>query len=421
MKPKLAIVGSGISGLACAYYLQNDFDITIFEKENYLGGHTNTIEIEWKDTIIPVDTGFIVFNLNTYPNLVKFFKELEVYYIPSNMSFSVWNQKENLYYAGTNVNTLFAQRKNILNVKFYKLILEILRFNRLVNHLYDKEIPENQTIKDFLNSYSFHKIFYENYLIPMCSAIWSTDQIKILDFPLLTLVKFFYNHGLASVNGHYQWYTVKNGSYNYIKKIIKKSNINYFLNEPVIEIERFYDKNKVWLKTPQRKEIFDFLILATHAPTSQKILKDITKKEKEILNKFSYQKNIAILHWDSSVMCTNKKIWSSWNYKIGKDNKTSTTYYMKKLQPWIKDDIFVSVNEFESIKEEKILKVIEYEHPVFDIEAIKFQKKLQELNENGLVYFCGAYFRYGFHEDGILSSLDVIEKIKNKLKVGNYI
>ncbi|MCX7809618.1 MAG: FAD-dependent oxidoreductase [Leptospiraceae bacterium] len=415
MKPKIAIIGSGISGIACAYYLSKDFDITLFEKENYLGGHTNTIEILRDNKIIPVDTGFIVFNLHTYPNLLNFFNELEVEFIESNMSFSVWNQNKSLYYAGTNINTIFAQRKNFFNIRFYKLLKEILRFNKFIHIYYNKEISYSISINDFLKEYKFDNFFSENYLIPMCSAIWSTDPQKILDFPLKTLVHFFKNHGLASVNGHYQWYTVKNGSYNYIKKVLKKSSFKYYLNEPVLEVIRNKEKNNITILTKNRKQEFDFAIIATHSPTALKILKDATKKEKEILSKFHYQKNIAILHEDNNIMCYDKKIWSSWNYKIGKDFKTSTTYYMKKLQPWIDFDLFVSINEYENINNKKIYKIIEYEHPVFDTEAIKYQDRLYELNNNGLVYFCGAYFRYGFHEDGILSSLEVVNKIKNNV------
>jgi predicted NAD/FAD-binding protein len=419
MKKKIAIIGSGISGIASAYYLSKEFEVTIFEKENYLGGHTNTIEIFKENQIIPVDTGFIVFNMHTYPNLLNFFKELEVEYVKSNMSFSVWNQIDNLYYAGTNLNSLFAQRRNILNPKFYQLLMEIFRFNKYINEFYHKEISEEDTIKDFLLEYNFKPIFYKNYLIPMCSAIWSTDPKKILEFPFKSLVIFFKNHGLASINGHYQWYTVNNGSYNYIKKVLKKSPITAYLNEPVIEVTRNYENNQVIVKTTKRKSEYDYVIFATHAPTTLKILKDTSPLEKELLSAFKYQKNIAILHEDRNVLCNDKKIWSAWNYKIGRNNETATVYYMKKLQPWINFDLFVSINEFKNIDPNKIHKIIEYEHPIFDINALKKQNKLTELNNNGKIYFCGAYFRYGFHEDGILSAINVVNKIleNNRIEV----
>lgn len=411
---KIAIVGSGISGLACAYYLSKENEVYLFEKENYLGGHTNTIEVEVNNQIIPVDTGFIVFNLVTYPNLINFFKTLNVKYIESNMSFSVWNQTMNQYYAGTNLSTFFAKRSNFFNIKHYKFLKEIIRFNKLVQHSLDKEEYESKTLGQFLEKNQFSFYFQQNYILPMSSAIWSIPLNQAKEFPLKTLGLFFKNHGLLSLNGHYQWYTVENGSYQYIKKILENSKFQYFLNEPVLEVQRYYEKNSVYLKTTKRKDIFDLVILATHAPTSKKILKDITSKEEEILKNFNYQKNIAILHRDEKVMCKERKVWSSWNYKIGKNNQTSTVYYLKKLQPWIKEDIFVSINEFDKIDSNKTIKVIEYEHPIFDLNAIQNQSKLELLNQNGLVYFCGAYFKYGFHEDGFNSALKVIQSIKQK-------
>lgn len=409
---KIAVVGSGISGLACAYYLSKDHNVFVFEKNNYLGGHTNTLDVELDGAFIPVDTGFIVFNVITYPNLIQFFQELGVEYVPSNMSFSVWNEAIDQYYAGTNLNTIFANRKNLINPKYYHFLYEILRFNKLAKDSYD--IDSNQTLGEFLEQNHFSKYFQENYILPMSSAIWSIPTNLVLEFPFTMLCRFFKNHGLLGVNTHYQWYTVKNGSREYVKKILEKSKFKYYLNEEVQEIYRYREKNKVYIKTNKQKDIFDKVILATHAPTSLKILKDATNLEKRLLSKFNYHKNIAILHFDKNVMCPNTKIWSSWNYKINKDGKTATVYYMKKLQPWIKEDIFVSVNEYDTIDKKKIIKIIEYEHPIFDVEAMKNQKHLDKLNNDDLVYFAGAYFRYGFHEDGFISALNVIKKIKEQ-------
>lgn len=411
---KIAIVGSGISGLACAYYLSKENEVYLFEKENYLGGHTNTIEVEINNQIIPVDTGFIVFNLVTYPNLIRFFDELNISYIESNMSFSVWNRIMNQYYAGTNLSTFFAKRSNFLKIKHYKFLKEIIRFNRLVQKTLNNGEYEIQTLGQFLEKKDFSYYFQENYILPMSSSIWSIPLNQAKEFPLKTLALFFKNHGLLSLNGHYQWYTVENGSYQYIKKIIENSKFQYFLGEPVLEVQRFYEKNSVFLRTTKRKDVFDLVILATHAPTSRKILKDITEEEDKILRNFNYHKNTAILHTDHKVMCPEKKIWSSWNYKIGENNQTATIYYLTKLQRWIREDIFVSINEFDKLDSNKIIKVIEYEHPIFDLNAIQNQSKLESLNHNGLVYFCGAYFKYGFHEDGFNSALKVIQLIKQK-------
>lgn len=410
---KIAIVGSGISGLACAYYLSKDNEVHLFEKNDYLGGHTNTIEVNMGNEIIPVDTGFIVFNKVNYPNLISFFDELNVEFLKSNMSFSVWNQKLNQYYAGNNFNTFFARRSNFFNSIHYKFLLEIIRFNKLIiKDLESKDVF--LTLGEFLDANFFSEYFQENYILPMSSAIWSIPMSEVKQFPVKTLGRFFLNHGLLSLNGHYQWYTVKNGSYQYIKKILQTSNFCYYLNEPVLEVYRFIEKGKVFLKTKKTQDVFDVVILATHAPTARRILKDITPMENSILRNFNYHPNVAILHTDEKIMCPERRVWSSWNYKIGVDGKTTTTYYMTKLQPWINKNIFVSINEYEQIDKSKIIKYIEYEHPIFDVNSIKAQEHLEKLNNNGLVYFCGAYFNYGFHEDGLMSALKVINKINEK-------
>ncbi len=411
---KIAIVGSGISGLTCAYYLSRDHEVHLFEKENHLGGHTNTIEVEIDNEIIPVDAGFILFNLVNYPNLMNFFDELNVEITKSNMSFSVWNQKLNQYYAGTHINTFFAKRSNFFNSIHYKFLLEIIRFNKLLSKTLQHE-DDYISLGEFLDSNFFSEYFQENYILPMSSAIWSIPMSQVKQFPLKALGKFFSNHGLLSFNGHYQWYTVKNGSYQYIKKILQESKFRYYLNEPVIEVVRLIDKNKVYVKTTKSQDFFDIVILATHAPTSRKILKNITPQEESILRNFKYHPNVAILHTDDKIMCPEKRIWSSWNYKIGKNGQTSVTYYMRELQPWIKKNIFVSINEFEKLDKSKIIKYIEYEHPIIDAKYMIALKDLDTLNNNHLVYFCGAYFNYGFHEDGLNSALKVINKINLRL------
>lgn len=414
---EIAIIGSGISGLGAAYYLSRDFRVTIFEKEDYIGGHTNTVEVERNGKVYPVDTGFIVFNYVTYPNLIRLFQELEVEAVPSSMSFSLWNQKDNLYFSFRNLNTLFAQRKNIWSPRFWKLIKEILRFNSIAHSLSLESVSYSYTLEDLLKDYRFDEVFIENFILPMSSAIWSTEYNKILDFPARTLLQFFNNHGLSSVNGQHQWYTVKNGSYNYVKKILARDNITYHTKDPAVYVERRHELNKVFVKTKYHEGMYDYVILATHAPTTLNLLRDATAEERTILGSFRYQENLAILHTDESVMCPDRKIWSSWNYKIGTGRKTSTVYFMQNLQPWLPFPVFVSINEFQNIEESKIIKTITYEHPVFDEKAIRNQENLQKLNNDGPVYFCGAYFRYGFHEDGLISALEVVKKIQEKENV----
>ncbi|WP_372371101.1 NAD(P)/FAD-dependent oxidoreductase [Candidatus Uabimicrobium sp. HlEnr_7] len=412
---KLAIIGSGISGIASAYYLRNNYNITIFEKENYLGGHTNTVTIKENGKEYNIDTGFIVYNEVTYPNLTKLFSELEVETQASNMSFSLHNLKTNLQFCGAGLPGIFAQKSNAFRFEYWRFILQIMRFFKTsVSDLQNNNV--NMPLGTYLKKRRYNKYFIENYIVPMSSAIWSTSMEKMMEFPARTLIEFFRNHGLLGVDTHHPWRTVANGSSSYIKQICKNISAQIHSNSPVKSVCR--DHNGVVVCTKEHKYKFDKVLLATHADQALHLLKDASQEEKNVLGCFKYQKNKAILHCDSSTMPPIRSIWSAWNYKILPGNSThttTTTYYMNYLQNLkTTRDYFVSINEFMPIDPQKILYETVYEHPLFSMEAINAQKKLQELQNNGQVFFAGSYFGYGFHEDGLRSAVEVSELLARK-------
>lgn len=411
MKKKLAIVGSGISALSCAHYLRDDYDISIFDKNDYLGGHTHTHNLEEAGREFTIDTGFIVFNKETYPNMLKLFAELGVKKQKTDMSFSVYNKKSNLQFAGTNIATVFAQKKNIFSLRYIKFIREILHFFKIANRDYIEVIGSQKTIEDYCKENNLSSFFIENYLAPMSSAVWSTPQKDVRAFPIALLLPFFHNHGLLSASGQFQWYTVAGGSNAYIKKIIKNGNFDIHLSEAVLEVEEI--EGAVKLKTIKAEYDFDFVILASHADDSLRIAKHISEHKKNILSKYTYNKNLAVLHSDENVMPTVKETWSAWNQVIASGGESATVYWMNKLQkPKTSTNFFVSINPVEEIAETKILKQIIYYHPNFTTENFALQSRLQDLNKNTKIFFAGSYFGYGFHEDGLKSGLEVVKILK---------
>lgn len=414
---KVAIVGTGIAGMAAAYLLHKDYDITVFEKNNYVGGHTNTVEVEEEGKKIPIDTGFIVFNKTNYPNLLKLFDRLDVSYKPTNMSFSVQQIQQNLEYNGSGFNGIFGQRKNLLKPSFYRMLGDISRFNRKSLEVLSDSRYDDYSLGDYIVEEKYSSEFKENYLLPMNSAIWSTPPEQSLNFPLVTLVRFFKNHGLLGINSHFQWYTVEGGSQQYKNKLIEPFVEKIRLNSEVKSVRRSSDG--VVLTTRSGKQfIFDKVIMAGHGDQTYKALENPTEKEKELLCKFKYQSNRVVLHTDAAIMPKRKRIWSAWNYRIEKINgswTTSTVYDMNALQKVSdKKDYFLSVNDAGMIDPEKILRAFEYDHPIFDIEAIRAQKALPELNKNGQIYYCGSYFGYGFHEDALSSGIAAAEQLAEK-------
>lgn len=393
---KLAIVGSGISAMTCAHYLKGKYDISIFEKNDYLGGHTHTHRMNG----FTLDTGFIVFNLHTYPNMLKMFEQLGIERRKSDMSFSVHNLRTGLQYSGYKP---FSQKKNILSPRYWKFLLDIRKFFRIGNRDFQKRNPES--IREYCRKNGLSDFFIENYIVPLSSAIWSTPDTN--EFPIGLILPFFYNHGLLSARKLVKWYTVKGGSDTYTRRIAEGLDIH--LNEPVVSVT---EGSSVQLKTARKAYEFDYVILACHSDESLEIAKGLPEAKRELLSKFSYNKNIAVLHTDESVMPSLKQVWSSWNHIIDGE-KASTVYWLNKLQgPKTRTNYFVSINPFQDIRKEKILKSMRYDHPLFTLENFALQKRLQELNENTRIFFAGAYFRYGFHEDGCRSGMEVVRRLK---------
>ena len=401
-KLNIAVIGAGISGLASAYLLSKKHNVDIYEKEHRLGGHARTTMIKEENKEFGVDTGFLVFNHETYPLLTKLFQELNVKIEKSNMSFGFWNKKSNKAYNGESLAGMFFQKKNIFSYSHYKMIFDILKFNKNANADIDSNsLSEDISLEEYLKPYS--KYFIERYLYPMGASIWSTPSNKMNEFPARTFLQFFKNHGLLGVDTQHQWLTVSNGSINYVKKISERISGKVYLNSDILFIER---KGKSVIITFQNGDIkmYDKVVFATHAPDTLKMLIDSTDDEKEILSCFKYKENSALLHNDKNVLYPDKNIYAAWNYKTNGDDKSVTlSYWINILQNLkTKKDYFVSLNEIDEVSNP--IEKIEYEHPQFDNKAIKAQRKRDVINGKNNTYFAGAYWRYGFHEDGLYSA-----------------
>ena len=413
-RPKIAIIGSGISGLSAAYFLCEKYQIKIFEKNNYLGGHSNTVTVDYADKKIAVDTGFIVFNHQTYPNLKAFFELMEVAYEKSNMSFAVKIDEGRIEYAGTNLKSVFAQFKNAFDPQFLRMLYDIVNFNKKAEAILEKPFAANYSLKNLLDDLGVKKYFREFYLLPMSGAIWSCPLQTMLSYPAQSFVRFFKNHGLLTVANQPQWYTVTGGSQEYVKKIAAKIGADSIsLDDEVTSVERLADK--VLVKSKNGEEFFDYILFACHGDQVLSLLKNPTIAENKILSAFKYQPNLAILHRDSSLMPKSKKAWASWVYAKNtksSDQQIAVTYYMNNLQNIDeKYPLFVTLNPSEKIAEDKIFAKFNYQHPVFDSMAVAAQAEISKIQGTDRIYFCGAYQKYGFHEDGISSALAVINQL----------
>jgi len=414
LKPKIAIIGSGISGLSAAYFLSDKFSVKIFEKNYYLGGHANTVDVTYDDKKIAVDCGFIVFNHQTYPNLTPFFELLKVAYEKSDMSFAVKIDDKNLEYAGSNLGTIFAQLKNAFNPRFLRMLFDILRFNKEAKNILNQDFNADYTLKNLLEDLGVKSYFEKYYLLPMSGAIWSCPLETMLAYPAQSFVRFFKNHGLLDISNRPQWFTVSGGSREYVKKIAAKiGEENISLNNSVEAVERF--ANKVLVRSKQGEEFFDYVLFATHGNQVLEILKNPDAQEKAVFSNFKYQENLAVLHRDISLMPKTAKAWASWVYnKNGDESKgdISVTYWMNNLQNIDKNyPLFVTLNPHQKIAADKIFAQFQYQHPIFDSAAVSAQKQIEKLQGANRIYFCGAYQKYGFHEDGIASALKAINKL----------
>ena len=406
---KIAVIGSGIAGLSAAYYLSKKFKVDLFEKDDHFGGHSYTFDITHKNKTIAVDLGFIVFNKLTYPNLINFFKELSVPYEKSNMSFSVSIKDKNIEYGGSGIKAIFADKKNIFNLHFLKMIKEIISFYKTAPSLLKKDI-ENQTLGGYLKNSNLSNYFIEYHIIPMVAAIWSMPFKNAKNLPLKLFLNFFINHGLFKIKNRPQWFTVTNRSRTYVDEVLKNISGQVFKNYKVTKINRNEDNVKIVINDEYFN--YDQVILASHADQSLELIENPTKDELRILEKFKYVSNDAFLHKDQKLMPKNKKAWSSWN-SITKDNKTCVTYWLNKLQNLKCDEnYFLTLNPVIEINKEDIIKKVNFTHPYFNSDTLKLQNDLHLLQGKKRTWYCGSYFGYGFHEDGLKSTINLIEKFK---------
>ena len=407
---KIAIIGTGIAGNVAAYHLREQHDITVYEANAYVGGHTNTHDIDTANGTLPVDTGFIVFNNRTYPNFIKLLDELEVESLDSEMSFSVRRDRPCLEYNGSTLDGLFAQRRNVVRPSFLKMIRDILRFNREAP-LYLEEQRYDVTLGEYLDAGGYGRGFANDYLMPMGAAIWSAEPVMMREMPAHFFIRFFRNHGLLSLDDRPVWRVIKGGSREYVRRLVEGHRDRIRLNCPVSSVERRPDGVIIRAEGCEA-EHFDAVFMACHSDQALSLLSDPTDTESEVLGAIPYQPNIAVLHTDDRMMPKRQRAWASWNYHMaGGDNERVTlTYHMNRLQRLTCDEqYFVTLNSAEMIDPDRIIAEIDYSHPVFTAEGVNAQARQEELNGADRTYFCGAYWRYGFHEDGVVSALSALK------------
>jgi predicted NAD/FAD-binding protein len=410
---RLAIVGSGISGMAAAWFLHRRFDITLFEKEDRLGGHTNTVLLPDGNGEFPMDTGFMVFNHVTYPLLTRLFRELGVETEETDMSFSVQYRPDRLEYNGGNLDLLFVQRRNLLSPRHWRMLLAIDRFNKEAPTAIDDPRWAACTLEEYVRQRGYGDDMLHRYLVPMAGAVWSTPPERMLGFPAVTLLRFWRNHGFLGLNARHQWFTVTGGSRNYASKLTSPFAERIRKGCGVSRVQRRDGMVELTLSDGTRKT-FDKVILASHADQSLALLDDPTELEGRLLREFRYQPNPATIHTDDSVMPRRRRCWASWNYRLERlpegSERATVHYWMNSLQKLPRHtNYFVSLNSEQEIDPSRILRRIPYEHPLFNLGAIRAQAELPSLNTlspDQTTYYAGAWFRYGFHEDGLSSALD---------------
>jgi|TARA_B100001113_G_scaffold28124_1_gene20322 predicted NAD/FAD-binding protein len=406
---KIAIIGSGISGLTSAYLLNRNHDITVFEANDYIGGHTHTHNIKIKDKEYAVDTGFIVYNERTYPNFIKLLDTLGVERQLSTMGFSVKSASEDYEYAGESLNSLFAKRSNIFRLGFLRMLYEMYRFGKKSDST-GLGLDVSITLGTYLRSENYSNEFINYFIIPMGAAIWSTPANKVLDMPAYFFIKFFYNHGMLEIINRPKWWVIKDGSSAYIKKIIKGFESKINLSSPIRTVSRLDNGIEIETANSKKPLMFDAVVFATHSDQALGMLKDPTEKEKDILSSIPYQKNEVLLHTDSSVLPKRKLAWASWNYQLDSNPESPVvlTYNMNILQSLDCDETFcVTLNDHQSVDKSKVLKKITYHHPLFTVKGIEAQKRKLEISGVNNTYYCGAYWHNGFHEDGVASAIEV--------------
>lgn len=413
-RKKIAIIGSGISGLLSGYLLSRRNDVTVFEAESSIGGHTATKVVSTPEGEVAVDTGFIVFNDRTYPNFLKLLARLDVAYQATDMGFSVACQRTGFEYSGTSLNGVFAQRKKLFDKAHWRMLKEIVLFNSVCTQLYtDNSIPEDQTLGEYLNHHGYSEKFINFYILPMVSAIWSSSINIAATMPLVFFIRFFHNHGLLTVTQQPQWYTIKGGSHQYLKPLTESFKENIYTDCPVLSVKR--NAGSVVIDTKlYGEQVFDEVIFACHSDQALKLLSDPTPHEHTTLSAISYQVNDVVLHSDVRLLPRLRRAWASWNYLLlnhGEDNAT-LTYNMNILQKLNSKTIFcVSVNAAGNIDPDEIYGEYQYSHPVFTRESIAAQARWSDISGINHTHFCGAYWCNGFHEDGVVSAIRVAEML----------
>jgi len=406
----IAVIGSGISGLASAWFLSQEHNVTVFEKNAKLGGHTNTVSVDVDGKTLPVDTGFIVFNRPNYPNLSAMLAHLNVDTIETEMSFAASIDNGSLEYSGNNLNTLFAQRRNLLSIAHWKMIRQILRFNKQAKS--DLKTRDNleMSLGDYLTMHGFDERMQSAYLLPMAAAIWSCPVNTMMKFPVGSFLQFFENHGLLNVEDRPQWETIKGGSQTYIDVMLKETKFEFCVDSPVKSIEKGVDGITVELHNGDNS-VFDQVVFASHADQSYSMLSPALQNHFSVMKDFQYQENIAYLHTDLKLMPKRKLAWASWNYLRDTkhaENRVAVTYWMNLLQTIdTPTPLLVTLNPLELPDRDKTFQKIVYEHPVFDKPAMDAQQTIKGLQGDHNIWFCGAYLGYGFHEDGLTSAVNL--------------
>jgi predicted NAD/FAD-binding protein len=415
---RIAIVGTGIAGNTAAYKLRKEHDVTVYEASSYVGGHTNTIDVQVPGRTIAIDTGFIVFNDRTYPNFIELLDEIGQQSQPSVMSFSVSSGDAGLEYNGSGLNALFAQRRNVLRPSFLRMIRDILRFNREAMAILSFE-DVGQTVGEYLLRHGYGPEFANDYLVPMAAAIWSAEPVAIRDMPLNFLVRFFDNHGLLQLKDRPIWRVIRGGSREYVKKLVAGHRDRIRLDTPVRRVIRH--STGVEIVTDRHgSERYDAVFLACHSDQALAMLDSPTPVERDVLGAIRYQDNEAVLHTDASVLPKRRRAWAAWNYHIPsvQHRRVAVTYNMNMLQGLdCAQQYCVTLNNDRDIDSAKVIRRIQYQHPVFSRDAVAAQRRQVELNTHR-TYFCGAYWRNGFHEDGVVSALNAIAHFEERLSHG---
>ena len=413
---RIAIIGTGIAGNVAAMKLRDRYDITVYESAAYIGGHTNTIDVAERDTTIAVDTGFIVYNDKTYPNFIRLLDEIGQGSRPSEMSFSVHSEDGRVEYKGSSLNGLFARRSNLFRPSFHRMIRDILRFFReAVSDI--QRFGRQLTLGEYLRARGYSTEFIDDYLVPMAAAIWSSEPGSVLDMPALFLVRFFKNHGLLQLKDRPQWRVIDGGSREYVRRLVAGHRDRIRLNSPVTSVTRT-EGGVVITSATGGREVYDYVFLACHSDQALALLSDPTPAEQEVLGAIRYQPNEAVLHTDTNILPGKRRAWSSWNYFVPRDaqDRVVVSYNMNILQGLQADNTYVvTLNGSHLIDPSRVIRRVQYDHPMYTLETIAAQRRQEELNADR-TFYCGAYWRNGFHEDGVVSALDAVQHFEERLQ-----